>query len=251
MNPSTPPDELQQLLAGYVLNNLSDEEAAMVEQLLQDPEVNQSVEQMQAALEAAYAPPEVQPPPHLRQRVMQAFESQVLPVVVSATPPPVVLLPRWIKALGAAAAALIVALSVSNYLLWRSLQSQQAQLNQAPLVLSLQPTETLNVPASVMVQLDPDTLQGTLIIENLPPLAPDKVYVLWTVLAPNAPFTTDAKNAILTQVFTVEEPGSQTQPLILPRAFQNLDLIAAIAISIEDAETPQNHESAPILFQPL
>lgn len=257
MSRSISPDELQLLIAGYVLNDLSSEEAAIMEQLLEDPEVVQAIEQMQQTLETVYAPPEVQPSPQLRAAVMRVFEAEMtaakIPHRVAPLAPaaPVVWLPGWVKALGIAKAILIVALSISNFILWRSLQAQQAQVQPEALVFSLQPTDALSAPAEVVVKINPDTLQGTLNVKNLPPLEPGKVYVLWTVVAPNAPFTTDAKNAILTQVFTAEEQGNQSQQLILPRVFQNPDLVKAVAVTVEDATAPQQHNSSPILIQRL
>jgi hypothetical protein len=251
------PEEIHQLIAGYVLNDLSDEESAIVEQLLADPAMAQVAQQLQQTLETVYAPPVLEPPPHLRGKVLQAFESaQNQPgasthAPVAAPIAPVVMLPRWAKAIGALAAGVIVALSVSNYLLWRSLQTQLAQTPQNSMVLSLQPTPALGASAAVLVKVNPDTLRGTLTIEKLPPLAPGKVYVLWTVLTPDAPFTTDEKNAILTQVFTVKTQESQAHEIILPSAFQNPKVVKAMAITVEDAATPQLHKSSPILIQKL
>ncbi|MGB3533615.1 MAG: anti-sigma factor [Microcoleaceae cyanobacterium] len=263
MNQSMPSEELQLLIAGYVLNDLSDEEAAIIEELLKDAEVMQAVEQMQLAVEQAYAPDEVQPSPQLRSVIMNFAES-TQPIVNQRVEPDsdmgskmpsktssVVLLPRWVKLLGALAAVLITGLSLSNYLLWRSLRIQQARVNTESLVLSLQPTTNVNLSPEVVVTADPETLRGTLAVKNLPPLEPGKVYVLWTVLAPDAPFTTDPKNAILTQVFSIPATGEQTQPLILPRAFQDPTLVEAFAITVEDATSPQRHQSSPILIQKL
>ncbi len=263
MNQSMPSEELELLIAGYVLNDLSDEEAAIMEELLKDAEVVEAVEQMQLALEQAYAPKQIQPSPQLRSVIMNFAESTQPIVNQGVEPDPemgskmpsqtssVVLLPRWVKLLGVLAAVLIAGLSLSNYLLWRSLRIQQARIDTESLVFSLLPTANVNLSPEVIVKADPETLRGTLVVKNLPPLEPGKVYVLWTVLAPDAPFTTDPKNAILTQVFTVPAAGEQTQPLILPSAFQDPNLVEAFAITVEDAASPQRHQSSPILIQKL
>ncbi|NJK27817.1 MAG: anti-sigma factor [Coleofasciculaceae cyanobacterium SM2_3_26] len=252
MSQSIPPEELELLIAGYVLNSLTDEEAALFEELLDDAEVVRAIAQMEQTLEKAYAPTEIQPSPRLRAALMSAATAKPATSASSVNAPRarVLVLPVWAKALGGVAAALIVGLSTSNYLLWRSLQASQATA-QEPVVILLQPTEALTTPAKVMVKVNPDTLQGTLIVENLPPLEPGKVYVLWTVLAPDAPFTKDPKNAILTQVFAVEAEENQTQPFFFPSAFQNPEVVEAIAVTIEDADAPQSHKSAPILIQKL
>ncbi|MBW4518814.1 MAG: anti-sigma factor [Scytolyngbya sp. HA4215-MV1] len=251
MSQSSSPEEIQELLAGYVLNELDMEESAQVEQILADPAMAQAVQDLRWTLETAYAPPTVEPPPQLRDKVMQAFAAATEPTIPIATVPPVVLLPRWAKALGAVAAGVIVSLSISNYLLWRSLQTQMAQNSQTPIVLSLQPTQSPGTSVAVLVKVNPETLRGTLTIEKLPPLESGKVYVLWTVLTADAPFTTDEHNAILTQVFTVKDQGNQAHEIVLPSAFQNPKLVKAMAITIEDAAAPQQHKSSPILIQKL
>jgi hypothetical protein len=134
--------------------------------------------------------------------------------------------------------------------LWRSLQSTQQQLARAEaVILALQPIDP-QVSGHVTVAINPDNLAATLTAENLPPLPPDKIYVLWTVLEPNAPFTTDDKNAILTQTFTVDEQGQSSAQLVMPAAYRSAEL-AAIAITVEDASAPQRHESTPILIRKL
>lgn len=288
MNNPISPEELQMLAAGYVLDSLSPEEAKAFDALRSTPETRESIEllvaQTQQALEVAYLPQALTPPIALRQRLLNSFaEAQATGAstteaaqatgvvqeteVVQAT----ATLPRWAKAVAALASIVILALAASNYALWRSLQAQYrlAELREqepapterpsASLVsLTLEPTETLTqltaVPAAVQVSvsINPAELKGTLSIENLPPLEPGEVYVLWTVLDPSAPVTTDAKGAILTEVFTVESNLPQSQPFALPPAFQQMpNAVKAIAITVEDATAPQGHEAAPILIQTL
>jgi hypothetical protein len=314
MSQEITPEELQALAAGYVLNELTPEEAAQLESLGQNPGdlamLKAEIEQMEQALEGGFFEAEVAPPAALKAKVLASFATtaqagspdpssspslgpspspslspspgtgsalqsgavvngfspkepgQAIPEKLTLSP----LLPAWVKWAGAVAAATIIGLALSNYALWRSLQSQRLQLAQlsAPpspsssLNLSLQPTALLSssnaqadqVQASV--ELDPATLTGKLTLENLPPLQPGQVYVLWTVLNPDAPFTTDAKGAILTQVFTVSGEGQQSQALNLPLAFQQApNQVRAMAITIEDANAPQGHQAAPILIQEI
>jgi hypothetical protein len=102
------------------------------------------------------------------------------------------------------------------------------------------------------VVINPDTLAGSLKVDNLPPLDPGSVYVLWTVVDPNARVTTDEKNAILTAVFTVDENGQVSQPIDLPAVYRrDPGLIRAVAITQESADVPQAHRSKPILIQRL
>lgn len=274
------PDDLDLLLAGYVLNDLDAEEAEILADLQRDPgfdpAIAAEIESLQSVWEQANAvPAPVQPPAHLRSTLMARFEAAqaatepaepIAPVVDPVRPvepiaPPLPRwrsewrqLPRWAKTTGLAAAATIAALITSNVWLWRSLQTQQARLpapSPEPIALVLRPPAGTQLAAQVAIEVYPEQMTGRLTIDQLPPLAPGKVYVLWTVLDPDAPFTTDRKNAILTHVLEPESKGDRVQELVLPKAFRDLDRVKAVAISIEDARAPQRHESPPILIQRL
>lgn len=256
-------EQLQNLLAGYVLYDLSPEESATLAALqATDPSLQQEIEQLQHVLEIAYSGEPVSAPAHLRQavlRVANAAKPAAKPAAQSMiegrlepdlSALPTVRSPRWRLALGAAAAALIAGLGLSNMLLWRSLQLERAQQPSSETI-----TVSLDSPsdsAQAQVVIDPDTLEGSLAVENLPPLQPGSVYVLWTVLNPNAPVTADPKNAILTTVFTVDEQGNGRQPIDLPAVYRHdPGLVKAVAITQEKADAPQAHQSPPILIQPL
>ena len=70
-------------------------------------------------------------------------------------------------------------------------------------------------------------------------------------MQPNVPVTTDEKGAILTAVFTVDADGAQTQEIDLPRVFESVEDVKAIAVSVESADAPQKHQSSPILSEQL
>ncbi len=279
MTGSLSPEQRQLLMAGYVLYDLSAEEAARLEALLTEhPELRDELAQLQTTWEAACEMVPQAPPIHLRDAILQAATLGQQPLAAVASPdlssdsPPsaaltvadspqavqhgrssVVVGPRywWWKGLGAAAALLIVGLSVSNLMLWRALQAVRptTPAGETLTVTLGDPTAT---PAAAEVQINPQTLEGSLTVENLPPLEPGQVYVLWTVVDPNAPITVDDKNAILTTVFTVDEQGRQSQAIDLPSVYRgDPSLIRAVAITQESADAPQAHRSAPILIQPL
>ena len=114
-----PPEE-QELLAGYVLYDLSPDEARLVEQwMAEDPAIAREIEQLQQAIEVAYGATPIEPPAALRASALQAYGTS------AASPSPH---PRrsprrrWQAGLGAVAALLIAGLGISNYVLWRSLQ---------------------------------------------------------------------------------------------------------------------------------
>ncbi|HHP7245708.1 MAG TPA: anti-sigma factor domain-containing protein [Elainellaceae cyanobacterium] len=265
MSGSVSPEQLKLLMAGYVLCDLSPEEATAFEQLLSNnPSLIREMEQMQQALEMTY-PAEIEPPAHLRSSILSAYDiASHLTTDASASRQESRQTPRrerlqsnvlrlrgWIKSLGAAAALVILGLSISNYVLWRSLQAEQTDMQPSNmLTFSLEPTEA-DVSGSVKVVANPTRLEATLDAENLPPLEEGNVYALWTVVAPNAPVTADEKNAILTEVFTVDAQGYASKQITLPSVFHNLGLVEAVAITREDADAPQAHRASPILIERL
>ncbi|WP_235927020.1 anti-sigma factor [Gloeocapsopsis dulcis] len=240
-----PSEQLQLLIAGYVLGDLSPEEIEEFEQLLaNNPAIAQEVAQMQKALEMTYAPPEVAPPSHLRAAILDANQHQNKPLSIARPQRSF----SWAQTMGVAAAVLIAALGISNYRLWQSLHALQTEVQQAePLTFVLQAQDT-NVSASATLTVDPSTLEAELNAQNLPKLPPGKVYALWTVLQQGAPITTDDKNAILTAVFGVGANGNALENIEVPQVYRNRDLVTAVAITVEDASAPQRHEGAPVLI---
>lgn len=79
---SMPSEQLQLLIAGYVLGDLSSEEVEEFEQLLaNDSAIADEVARMQKALEISYAPPEVAPPPICVQHFWRQI---VIPLISKA-----------------------------------------------------------------------------------------------------------------------------------------------------------------------
>ncbi|MGB7084583.1 MAG: anti-sigma factor [Phormidesmis sp.] len=292
-NPSTGQSTLSyrvsQLVAGYVLNTLDETEATEFAQMIgDDPDILQEIDQMQQALEHAWNIDETPPPSSMKSQVMaaanlgraskqrpdtaqtaapateqvaieQATTEQALSPLPTASPARSPTLWRWIQA---GVVALIVALGLGNYVLWRSLRAQiaiaptpdqipgQADRIADRLSYTLSELEEAG-PSQAEVTIDPDALTAQLTATQLPPLAPEEVYVLWTVLTPEAPFTTDSKGAILTATFQVDDDGNARKELTVPAAFRETDAVAALGITVESADAPQAHEGEPILLSPL
>ncbi|MCF2970898.1 hypothetical protein L1047_06785 [Synechococcus sp. Nb3U1] len=237
---SVSPEELQLWLAGYVLGDLSPEEAEGLQIILkQQPQLQQELDALQQALEIAHAVEEMQPSPTLRASLLQAqaeLARQPLPTPMRHG--------SRFSPVGALAAGLIVALGLGNFYLWHRLQVAQVQPG-AVLTYELQPTaETLT--GSVTVQVDPGRLQGSLVARDLPPLPEGRVYALWVVLEPGAPFTTDEAGAILTQAFRVDKAGNLEQEIRLPPVFQSVEWVRAVAITEEEESRPQAHQGSPL-----
>ncbi len=263
------PLEQQLLIAGYILGDLSQAEARLFEQMAAaNPTVWKEVAQLQRSLDSAYSA-EAPPPPDLKTAVLTAaFPPASLSAASAVAERHLpqrsfnLALAQWaLGGLGAAAAALILALGVQNYTLRQALQARQpapVEQSKAEVAFSLAPVEN-SQPGTVELLANPNQLEATLKAEGLPPLSDGQVYALWTVVADNAPATTDSKNAILTAVFTVDAAGNQTRQIALPSVFRTDEAaptetgnrIKAIAVTVESAAAPQRHQASPSWIQRL
>ena len=81
MDVSEPPHNLQHLLAGYVLNDLTPEEIAQVEDLLErDPALAIEIQKLQSILAVfSLALPHAKPPQNLKTLILQAAQSDQTP----------------------------------------------------------------------------------------------------------------------------------------------------------------------------
>ncbi|MCU0552632.1 MAG: anti-sigma factor [Leptolyngbya sp. Prado105] len=237
-------EHIQLLIAGYVLGDLDPHEAAEFQQLLiENPAIALEVDQMQRVLELSYAALEVQPSSDLRSKILAA-----------QTSPPIRQTRRsfsWSRAINLAAAVIIAALAINNYRLSQELQMSHRETQRlATLVYSLQATAEGNA-ASARVKVDPNRLEAVLTVQNLSPLPPGKVYALWTVVSEDAPVTRDDKSAILTDVFNVDAQGNASQSILVPKVYRSANWVSNIAVTIEDATAPQNHQGKPVLITKL
>ena len=255
---STLPPECEQLLiSGYVLGNLSPAEALLFEEMLsENPALTEQVVAMQQALDLAYAPAEVAPPAGLRDRILTAANTQKTEVVaevpasnipvddaeVTTTSQPKL----WGKILAAIALVVIAVLSIINYRFWQTINADRidSETEGETYVLT---GEDLPGTASVELVTDDDDLTATLVADDLPPLPPDKVYALWTVVGKDVPYTTDAKGAILTAVFQVDEAGDFVREIAVPQPHLEPKTIKKIAVTVEDVSAPQAHTGSILL----
>ena len=275
--------EQQMLIAGYILGDLSSEEALSFDQLTKaDPQfVEAELAQLQQSLEAIYGE-EIAPPDYLKSRTLLAvtqaniqanaqrgsvFSNRLSPretereiAAVSRRRS----FTRWtaLGGLGLATAGLIVAMGFQNYGLRRSLQAlQSAPTDQAetesltfalaPVEVTPEGTQAGETTGEIKIVVDPIKLIGVVETKNLPPLKAGKVYALWTVVAEDAPVTKDSKNAILTAVLPVNTVGSETQQIVVPSVFRDRAFVKAVAITVEDAAAPQQHQDSPLFIQKL
>lgn len=284
MSQSSPAENRSSLIAGYVLGTLDDAEAEAFAQIVMgDPTVLEEIDQMQSVLEQTYEIEEIAPPPQLREKVLAAASEKVagqaaaaiaIPdpsfskplqsgpsqseILQSEPSTPASFLERspahWLKVAALALATTLGLSAFANFVLWRQLNQQIATVptEQAaePLIYTLSATELAEAGMAEVI-VDPATLTAQVDAQELPAIAPNQTYALWAVLKPEAPFTTDAKGAILTTTFQVNEQGNTRKTTSAPAVFRQPELIAALGITVESASSPQSHEGAPVLLSPL
>ncbi|MBD1872566.1 anti-sigma factor [Nodosilinea sp. FACHB-131] len=203
------PDNWRSLLAGYVLDDLTPEEAAQVEQWLdQYPEVATELAALQATWGSlALGPTPVAPPPDLRDRTLAAALAAAVPVAVPAAAGPEsaiageVLVPSqlpnaaptprrflWAQlglALGWAATALALAFALQENqrlrLALRQTEAVVASFSQpANRLYTLAGTEA-EPQANARLVVNPADQTALIVTTDLPPLADDQVYRLWAL----------------------------------------------------------------------
>jgi anti-sigma-K factor RskA len=205
----------QQLIAGYVLGDLSPEEEAELRRLLSEqPQLNREVERLREVLDLMpYALPEVEPSPYLRDAILDA---------ASATNSPVRRLRRWPwgKIAGGITAAIALVLAFENAVLHRRLNYARSQIDRYRSELAIAQTQNRVIPvlqrpqthvfsllgtgetqtASGSLILDLDTGRAMLVFQNLPVPAADRIYRLWAIVEEEkilcSQFGTNAEGAV-------------------------------------------------------
>jgi anti-sigma-K factor RskA len=184
MTGSLPPEHQEELMVGYVLGDLSPEEAEEFRQLLvNNPQLVQEVDRLQEVLDLLpYALPEIEPPPQLRSAILDAAAADINREPVRKRPR----LP-WSKILGSVAAVLALALGLDNYRLRQELKIAQTQKNvltvlQQPhtRVVSLTGTDQAETASgSILVNLDEQ--KAVIVFQNLQIPPTNQIYRLWAI----------------------------------------------------------------------
>ncbi len=123
MTEPLPPEQLEELMAGYVLGDLSPEEAEEFRRLVaENPDLDTEVNHLQEALGLMpYALPEVMPPPRLRSAILEATQA------TGSRPTPKRSLP-WSRIAAGVAVLSALALGLDNYNLRQDLRTAQARM---------------------------------------------------------------------------------------------------------------------------
>lgn len=181
---------IQQLIAGYVIGELTPEENLKLQKMLvENPSLAVEVEQLQQVLdEVLYGLNAVEPPPHLRAVILNNIKDYETKNLSTPQRRPVRALSYnlpWRQIIGSVAALLILYLGIDNYHLR---QENQIASNIKTL---LQQKETRlfpmrgvniakNASGSFVLNLEHQT--GVIAIQNLPSPPAGSVYRLWAVV---------------------------------------------------------------------
>lgn len=186
-HPENWPQNWQDLAAGYASGDLSPEEAAAFQQLLEtQPDIAAEVEAFQTVVDLMrYAPPEQSPPTHLRDQILMQAQASPQPAQPVQTKPLRQRNPSstgW-RMGGAIAALAIIALALDNFFLRQSLQQSQplAKLLQQPNIqlYAMKGTQQqLGASASLVINAE----QATIVTQKLSVLPSGEAYRLWAII---------------------------------------------------------------------
>ncbi len=214
MNKSFDSEYIKNLAAGFVVDDLSSEEAEEFRLLLEEhPELIAEVEDLQEVLrQVVDGFIEVEPPADLLSKILSQAEvittqeSNINDIPIQQQNN--LLIPkksqRWAKIAASIAALFVVILSVDNYRLRQSLsvvttdnqklrqdfaQAQAVknmlQNSQTRLYTFAAASSTNNIidNASGSIVINPEKQKAVMVFQNLPAPPPGQVYLLWTVIA--------------------------------------------------------------------
>jgi anti-sigma-K factor RskA len=203
MNKSCDPEHIQNLAAGFVVNDLTPKEEEEFRLLLDGhPELITEVEDLQEVLRQVIDGfTEVKAPAYLLPKILEQVEDLSKPTTVIkgyskvATP-----LLQWRRIAGGIAALIVIVLGVDNYRLRQNLgnsiadnQRLRQDFAQAKLVKTmLQNNETRLITfkgvnskekSSGSIVINPEQQKAVMVFQNLPAPPPGYIYFLWTVVA--------------------------------------------------------------------
>ena len=186
------PQDLEELIAGYVLGNLDPQEVQEIEQLLaENPDLIAEVNGLQETLALLpYGLPEVFPPTHLRAAILSSTTFDPSPEIKAKIKTNSIPL-AWTLILVGVPTLLAIFFGGESYRLRQDLVTAQSQImQQKDAIAMLQQSSTSLVAlkgmdmasaASGNMVMTPGESQAVLVLRNLPTLPEGKVYYLWAV----------------------------------------------------------------------
>ncbi|MBW4487975.1 MAG: anti-sigma factor [Trichocoleus desertorum ATA4-8-CV12] len=200
-------EQVEELIIGYVLEDLSPEETEEFQQLLADhPEIGSEVARLREVLALLpYSLPELQLPARLRSAILASARTASSRPVRSRSPF------RWSLVGTGIAALLALGLGLDNYRLRQELLAARSRntvitLLQEPStrLLTLVGTEQATTASgSVVINLNAQT--AVIVLKNLPAPAGDQIYRLWAInqeqKIPCGQFAANSQGMVLNQLF--------------------------------------------------
>jgi anti-sigma-K factor RskA len=240
-------EHIEELLTGYVLGDLSPEEAEALQQLLAErPELRGELAQLQEAIASVpYDLPQVAPPPRLKTAILAATQ-QTQPSQNRDRPAQRYRWP-WSSLVASVAAVVALAVGIDNYRLRQDLQKLRSQVTQQSEIatvlqqprsrlVSLQGVGSSEAVGSIVLAPSQDKL--VIVVQQLPPLSAEQIYRLWAVIG-------DQK--IACGQFNASGKGTVTNSLVLPTEackVQNAKLV----VTQEPFPPPPQPVGQPVLI---
>ena len=199
---TSPPDDILDLLTAYALGVLEPGEIARVSALLDaQPELRATLAELRATADMLpYGLPEASPPAELRQRVLDYATGRSSQAAPSLPRRAADRMRSWVIGLSGIAAVALLAAAIG----WGLLFQARAELAQSRAELAQSRTELVQTQAQVadaqalIATLTNDSSSAsaaifrthagtTVLIAQLPPLPPGRVYQLWRIQGSNPP----------------------------------------------------------------
>jgi anti-sigma-K factor RskA len=235
----------EELVAGYVLEDLSLEEKQAFDQLLQErPElVAAEIRRLKETLALTpYALPETLPSPKLRYQLLVAAQQQAQVIDLASVPSR---RGAWIAWAGSAAAVIALVFGLDSYRLRQELKMAQAQLAQQKSIVSMvQQANTRLVTlkaaasksqASGNLVVTSSEREAVLVLRNLAPVPKEQVYRLWAVI--------DGKKFPCGQ-FTPDPQGTVFLKLPMEEALVKAPLV----VTLEPSLSPSTSAEGPMVM---
>ncbi len=237
------PDDILDLLAAYALDALEPAEVAQVAALLAErPELRDTLAELRETVNRLpYALPEADPPPELRQRVLDRATGRAQPAHPAA---PAALAGRargWLLALGGLAAVALIAAVIG----WVQLAGAHAELARARTQQQQQLEILARADTIARLKGDTGSSNGTLLraadgravlTAELPPLQSGRVYQLWVIQGQNSPVSAGT--------FTVDQQG---HGLLTLSSSGQAPAAATVAVTDEPFPGSQQPTTTPLI----
>ena len=190
---TSPPDDILDLLTAYALGVIEPEEIARVSALLDEqPELRATLAELRATADMLpYGLPEASPPTELRQRVLDHATGRSAPATTSPPRRVANRLRGWVLALSGIAAVAVLAAVIGWVQLFQTrellaqsraeLAQTQAQVADAQVLIASLTGDGSS--ASILRTRDGEAV----LVAQLPPLQPGRVYQLWRIQGNNRP----------------------------------------------------------------